>query len=112
MKEGDIVLVHLFQSDGNFKLRPALILKQRPAYNDFLVCGISTQLHQCIKNLDEVLDENNIIFSATGLRKSSLIRLLFLAVMPTDKIPGAIGKIPDPLHQALLKRLADFLLGE
>lgn len=48
MKEGDIVLVDLPQSAGGSKLRPALILKQLPQYNDFLVCGISTQINQYI----------------------------------------------------------------
>ncbi len=82
MKEGDIVLINLLQSDGSYKIRPALILKLLPKYNDFLVCGISTQIHQYIKDLDEMLDENKTNFSATGLRQTSLIRLSFLAVTP------------------------------
>ena len=42
MKEGDIALVELIQSDGSSKLRPVLLLKILPKYNDYLVCGIST----------------------------------------------------------------------
>ena len=56
MKEGNIVLVDLPQSGGGSKLRPALILRQLPKYNDFLVCGISTQINQYIKELDEILN--------------------------------------------------------
>jgi mRNA interferase MazF len=45
MREGEIILANLVQADGSFKLRPVLLLKRLPGYNDFLVCGISTQLH-------------------------------------------------------------------
>ncbi len=30
IKPGNIVLINMIQSDGNFKLRPALILKELP----------------------------------------------------------------------------------
>src|SRR6266536_4673535 len=112
MKEGDIVLINLLQSDGSYKIRPALILKLLPKYNDFMVCGISTQIHQYIKDLDEMLDENKTNFSATGLRQTSLIRLSFLAVTPGTRIRGSIGKIDASLHKQLLQRLADFLVSK
>ncbi len=52
MKEGDVVLAALPQLVGKTKLRPVLLLRQLlPPYNDFLVCGISTQAHQLIKKL-------------------------------------------------------------
>jgi mRNA interferase MazF len=44
MKNGNIVLIPLPQSDGAIKRRPALLLKQMPPFNDWLLCGISTQL--------------------------------------------------------------------
>ncbi len=110
MKEGDIILANLPQSDGNFKLRPVLLLKELPGYNDFLVCGISTQLHQLIRNFDELIDEKNNNFFQSGLRQSSIIRLGFLAVIPGNRIPGSIGKIDSTLHKNLLERLAKFLV--
>ena len=36
MKESDIILTPITQADGNYKNRPALILKIMPKYNDFL----------------------------------------------------------------------------
>jgi mRNA interferase MazF len=39
MREGEIILANLPQADDNFKLRPVLLLKQLPGYNDLLVCG-------------------------------------------------------------------------
>ena len=94
MKEGDIVLVDLLQSAAGSKLRPALILKQLPRFNDFLVCGISTQINQYIKDLDEILSEEDTEFSKTGLHKTSLIRILFLAVVSPQIVSGSIGKFP------------------
>jgi len=111
MRESDIVLIDLIQSDGSYKLRPALILKRLPKYNDFLVCGISTQLHQYIEGLDEVLNKENNNFAATGLHQTSIIRLSFLAVIPSKNIPGVIGKIDYTLHKELLQRLANFLVS-
>ena len=110
MREGEIILANLPQSDGNFKLRPVLLLKQLPGYNDFLVCGISTQLQQLIKDFDELIDEKNNNFYQTGLRQSSIIRLGFLAVISNNKIAGSIGRIDLTLHNNLLERLAKYLL--
>lgn len=110
MREGDIILTNLPQSDGNIKLRPVLLLKQLPGYYDFLVCGISAQLHQLIQHFDELIDERSSRFIQTGLRQSSIIRLGFLSVLPKNKISGSIGKIDPALHKKLLQRLANFLL--
>ncbi len=87
-----------------------LLLKQLPRYNDFLVCGISPQIHQLIKNFDELLDEKSDDFIETGLRQSSIIRLGFLAVIPNYKLAGSIGNISVLLHKTLLKRLGSFLM--
>lgn len=109
MLEGDIILVGLPQSDGSNKLRPALILKKLPKYNDYLVCGISTQINQHIKDIDIILDDQSDYFHKTGLHKTSLIRLLFLAVIQNERIAGKIGKIQPAIHKDLLHRLAKFL---
>ena len=42
MREGEIILAGLPQSDGNIKLKSVLLLKQLSRHNDFLVCGITT----------------------------------------------------------------------
>ncbi len=110
MREGEIILANLPQADGSIKLRPVLLLKQLPGYNDFLVCGISTQLHQLIRNFDELIDEKDINFIQTGLRQSSIIRLGFLALIPHSKTPGSIGRIDSTLHRNLLERLAKYLV--
>ena len=55
MKEGDIIIVPMQQASGQAKNRPSLVLKEMPRYNDLLVCGISTQLHQMIRDFDEII---------------------------------------------------------
>ncbi len=111
MKEGDIVLIDLPQSGGGSKSRPALILKQLPKYNDFLFCGISTQINQYIKEFDEILNDQDVDFKQTGLRKTSVIRIFFLAVVSSQNISGSIGTVPDMLHKDLLQKLSKFLIS-
>lgn len=82
MKAGDIILTPIPQSDGRTKNRPALVLCELPGYRDFLVCGISTQLHQCIQDFDEIVFDSNTDFQTSGLTQSSLIRLGFLTTIP------------------------------
>ncbi len=46
MKPGDICLTALSQADDNIKVRPVLLLSQMPGYNDWLACGISSQIQK------------------------------------------------------------------
>ncbi len=110
MKAGDIALCSIQQANGQIKNRPVLLLKQMPPFNDWLVCGISTQLQQEQKGFDHVILNTDPIYSQTGLKSSSLIRLGFLDVIPKNSFPGSIGNIDIPLLKMLLKRLADHLL--
>jgi mRNA interferase MazF len=112
MKEGDIILVPLPQSDGQIKRRPAVLLRTLPPFGDFLVCGISTQLRQQVSGFDEILGKSDDDFSMTGLRQDSLIRLGFLAVFASDQVTGSIGEISAKRHQGLLKKLADYLISK
>ena len=68
MKEGDIILVPVPQSDGQAKRRPAVLLRIMPPYGDFLVCGISTQLRQQVAGFDDVVRKSDPDFSISGLR--------------------------------------------
>ena len=109
MNQGDVVLTPVPQTNGILKNRPAIFLREMPPYRDVLVCGISTQLHQEVKGFDEVVDQTDSDFAATGLRTTSLIRLGFLAVQPRSSVIGSIGSISSERHKRLLKRLSDYL---
>ena len=110
MKSGDIVLALLPQADSHAKLRPALVLCLLPPFDDVLVCGISSQIRQCVSDFDELIDPNNPDFARSGLSATSIVRLGFLATVPQSIIKGRIG-ILAPARVALLrKRLAEHLV--
>lgn len=111
MREGEVILTPLPQADGKVKLRPALALREMPRYGDFLVCGVSTQVHLRVSDFDELITNRDEDFAGSGLLADSLIRLGFLAVLPRRQIMGSIGVVSPERHRRLLQRLSDYLLG-
>src|SRR5713226_8286008 len=96
MKEADVVLTPIPQADGIIKNRPAIILRELPPYRDFLVCGVSKQLDKEVRGFDDIISSSDPDFSLSGLKSASLIRLGFLAVLPSSQIIGSIGSISSP----------------
>jgi len=109
MKEGDIVLAAVPQADGAIKDRPVLLLRRMPPFEDFLVCGISTQLQQSVPELDEQIVPSDPDYRTSGLKSPSLIRMGFLAVLPQARLKGRIGSVSSGRRIRLLNRLSDFL---
>ena len=107
--EGDIALASLPQADGLIKPRPTVLLRQMPPFGDWLVCGISTQLHQRVADLDELIDPADLDFADSGLKAPSVIRLGFLTTLPARRFHGVVGSISHERHQRLLQRLSDYL---
>lgn len=112
MESGNIILAALPQSDGKSKLRPALVLKLTPPFNDLLVCGISTQLSQEVIGFDELLKTNDKEFASSGLVQTSLIRLGYLAIIPQSIVAGSIGKVAPQRLKILKQRLSHFILTD
>ena len=110
MREGNLVLTPIPQADGLIKNRPAIILREMPPYRDFLVCGVSTQLDKQVKGFDVVISSSDDDFGSSGLKTTSLVRLGFLAVLPSAQIIGTIGSISSARHKRLLKTLSDYLM--
>ena len=92
MKQGDVLITVLAQSDGTVKYRPVLCLCEMPPFGDFLVCGISTQLKHEVSGFDEVITPNDPDFGTSGLKAASLIRLGYLAALPRTSSKGASAK--------------------
>ncbi|MBN1423534.1 type II toxin-antitoxin system PemK/MazF family toxin [Candidatus Fermentibacteria bacterium] len=111
MKEGDVILTPLPQADGATKNRPALLLRELPPFGDYLACGISTQLHQAVPEFDEIISKADVDFADSGLLSSSVIRLGFLAVLPSQRILGAIGHVAPDRHARLLRTLSKHLVA-
>ncbi|MFH0796416.1 MAG: transcriptional regulator [Candidatus Omnitrophota bacterium] len=110
MNEGDVLLTPISQADGRVKNRPIVVLRKMPPYDDLLVCGVSTQLHQFVPDFDELITSKEPDFASSGLMKNSIIRLGFLAVMPSKMMVGSIGSIAPERHKRLLQRLSAYLV--
>ncbi|MBC7797961.1 MAG: type II toxin-antitoxin system PemK/MazF family toxin [Pyrinomonadaceae bacterium] len=110
MKEGNVVIVAMPQANGSTKNRPTIILREMPPFQDVLVCGVSTQLHQELKDFDEIISITDGDFTASGLMGKSLIRLGFVTVVPQTQIYGVIGSISSVRHQRLLEKLSKYLV--
>jgi mRNA interferase MazF len=111
MKEADIILTPLPQANGIMKNRPALLLRELPPFADFLVCGISTQVHQAVPGFDDIISKSDADFRTSGMVADSVIRLGFLAVLTRQRILGSIGNIAAERHAHLLRNLSKHLLS-
>ena len=110
MREGSVVLSAFQQADGKIKNRPALILRAMPPFGDFLVCGISRQVHHAVADVDELIVPGDDDFKESHLAGPSVIRLGFLAVIPRKDLLGEIGRVSAERHRRLLEKLANFLI--
>ena len=111
MWEGDIALLNMLQPDGSKKNRPVLLIKQVKPFDDWIVCAVSTQLHQEVKGFDHLIPDSHTDFIATGFKQSSLIRLGMISTVSKGSMPGAIGKIPPSVLKTLKQRLAAHIVG-
>ena len=92
MKEsGQIVLFRFPQTDlETGKLRPALLLGRLPGdYDDWLICMISSQIRHCVPGFDQIIQEGDLDFPASGLKVPSVIRVGRLAVVEGDILLGS-----------------------
>lgn len=111
MTPGDVVLISLPQfAGGPTKLRPALVLSLLPgAYQNVLLCGISTQLRKLEPDWDEAIRTNDADFKLSGLHRASAIRLSYLYAADPAEVSGVIGQIDAARLLRLRTRLSDHL---
>ncbi len=94
-KAGQIALFKFPQTDfANGKLRPALLLAKLPGeYDDWLVCMVSSQMHQYIEGVDDIISPDSDDFLQSGLKAQSVFRVSRLAVAAAGIILGTMGEI-------------------
>ena len=109
MIEGGVALTPLPQADGQARLRPAVRLRKVPPSGDGLVCGVGTQLHHEAVGFDDLIEPSHLDFAGSGLKAPSLVRLGFVAALPSTALLGDIGCISSERHERLLQRLDAFL---
>ena len=109
MKAGDVAIAELPQVDGQWKLRPVVVLATLPPFRDYLICGITSQLRHFHSALDEIITPRDADFSGTGLRAESLVRGGYLMTYPPERFTGVIGDISTERLLRLLTELSNFL---
>lgn len=112
MKAAGQVVVFCFpQTDlEQGKLRPALLLGKLPGnYDDWRICMISSQTHQYVAGFDEIVQEQDNDFEASGLEVTSVIRVGRLAVVSGEILLGAIGHISSERLGGVKKHISDWL---
>ena len=80
-----------------------------PKFHDLLICGISTNIQNYVKDFDEIVKSTDYDYKESGLVQESLIRLGFLTVLPVKDIHGSIGKISDKRYSILMTNLVNYL---
>lgn len=110
-KAGQIVLFRFPQTNLNIgKLRPALLLNKTPGnYDDYLICMISSQIDQAIKNFDEVITYRDSDFVQSGLKMDSVFRIARLAIVQGDLLLGAIGEIDNKRLVRIKSKIIDWI---
>ncbi len=111
---GQIVLVPFPFTDlsGN-KLRPVLMLRRASnRFDDWLVCMVSSQLHQAEQGFDDILTNTDGDFSATVLKTASVLRLSRLAVVDGRIIVGSLGNISSGRLMSIRQKIANWLVSK
>ena len=110
-RAGQIVLFRFPQTDlEQGKLRPAMLLGKLPGpYDDWLICMISSQTWHYIQGFDEIIQEDDADFVASGLKAPSVIRVGRLAAVEEQMLLGATGEISSERLKRIKTRLADWL---
>jgi mRNA interferase MazF len=113
MKEvGQVVAFRFPQTDlEEGKLRPALLVAKLPgAYDDWLTCMISSQIHHYVEGFDELVQENDEDYGQSGLKTTSVIRVGRLAVVSGEILLGAVGQVSAERLRRIKQHLSDWLL--
>jgi mRNA interferase MazF len=111
VQDGQIVLIDFPQPDQSTgKLRPALVIRRLPGrHDDWLICLISTQLSQLLPGFDELVQVTDQDFEASGLKKTSVIRISRLATVEQRLFVGSIGQLSAERMLAVKGRLARWI---
>lgn len=87
-----------------------VLLREMPPFSDYLVCGVSSQLHQFVDGFDDIVTPDDADFISSGLVSESVVRLGYLGLLTSDSVPGSIGAISPERHKRLLRNLSNYLV--
>jgi mRNA interferase MazF len=70
---------------------------------------ITTKTQQYISDFDETIDEKDLDFEISGLKKSSIIRISRLAVVEGSVLIGRIGHVSDMRLNKIYDRITTWI---
>ncbi|MBK1736307.1 PemK family protein [Halorhodospira abdelmalekii] len=113
-RAGQIALMPFpFTDLTHSKKRPVLLLRRLDhARDDWLVCMISSRLHQTAPGLDWVLMSEAEEFAVSGLKVSSVFRLSRVAVLDGVLLLGSMGTVTEARLYDLRRRLSRWIACE
>lgn len=92
--KGDIVLVNFpFTDLSQTKLRPAIILWVDHAGSDVVVCAITSQNTDRLKDGEFLISTEDSEFQETGLRVQSKARVTRIVTLNRELIPRKLGRL-------------------
>ena len=111
MRPGDIVLMRFPHEDLSVgKLRPSLVIAIDPGYKkDILLAMLTSRLYQARSGFDEVINEDDLDYSQTGLKASSVVRLARLVTVASTVPTAKLGSIGTKRLHRINQRLAEWI---
>lgn len=111
-RAGQIALTPFPDTDLTIsKRRPVLLIRQASSrFDDWLVCMVSSQLHQAEFGLDEIVAGSDPDFGDSGLKAPSVLRLSRLAVLDSAVLVGCIGWIAEDRLMRIRGRLGGWIM--
>jgi mRNA interferase MazF len=85
------------------------VAKLSGSYDDWLIAMISSQTNQYIEGIDEILENESIDFTQSGLKTKSVIRSTRLAVVSGEILMGVIGEISLERLTRIRKNLSEWI---
>lgn len=113
-RAGQIALMPFPYTDLRHSKRGPVLLLRRldKGKDDWLVCMISSRLHQTEPELDWILATEAEEFAASGLKVPSVFRLSRVAVLDGALLLGQIGSVTEIRLRDLRGRLSHWIARE
>lgn len=112
IEEGQVVLFHFPKTDmKEGKPRPALVIRKVPGdYNDWLICMISSRIHQQTA-VSDIIGPDDDDYKDSGLKTISIIRVSRLAVVESEILIGKLGQISHQRLHKIKEKIAKWITG-
>jgi mRNA-degrading endonuclease toxin of MazEF toxin-antitoxin module len=112
VKPGDIILIDFpFTAPSRSKVRPAVVITQtEDKYRDLLVCAISSVIPSDPSSREIVVTKSQPhLFSTTGLRVDSVIKIDRIATLRQSDVITTIGRCSPALWQEIVRRFRELV---